>query len=455
MSIKNVRKNLPLLELREGNVSLPVATIEKLAFGGNGVCRIDGKVCFVPYSCPDDMVSLRLTTEKKSYCIASISEVINHSPFRTAPECALFGACGGCSWQHISYPVQLQQKRAIFVETLWKGARISADVIGDIIAAPLQYGYRGRIQFKVSVHQGKLDIGFFRQGSHRVVDVSEGCPVASPVINQVLNGCRGVLRSYPEVEAISQISIDAGDNGVIVILHHTGPVSSRNRKYLVGRANEFGPCTGLFIKAGNQADNEMLWGSSDISYFMDSSDPDKEPLELTYPPGGFAQVNQRQNRTLLSVIRSLGRLSSGDHLLDLYCGNGNFSLPLAAEAASVTGIEGNAGSIQAAEQNRILNKVANARFFCDDVSSGVQRLIEQGQQFSTVLLDPPRAGAGDAVPGIVRLNPDTIIYVSCDPSTLARDCGLLVDCGYHVITSVPVDMFPQTYHIESVTLLGK
>jgi 23S rRNA (uracil1939-C5)-methyltransferase len=432
---------------------LSSTTIEKLAFGGNGVCRIDGKVCFVPYSCPDDVVSLRITSEKKSYCIGSISEIVTPSPFRVAPVCPLFGTCGGCSWQHISYPVQLQQKRTIFAETLWKGARIPADLVGDIVAAPVQYSYRGRLQFKVSVEQGRPVIGFFRQGSHRVIDASGGCPVASPIVNQVVQRCREVVRSYPDVESLAQISIDAGDNGVIVILHHTGKVSSHNRKFLTARSAEFAPCTGLFIKAGNQPHNEKLWGSSDISYFMPASDQAAPPLQLAYPPGGFAQVNQRQNSALLALVRLLGDFSFNENLLDLYCGNGNFSLPLAGDVAAVTGIEGNADSIRAAEQNQKFNTVANARFICDDVVAGVQRLFEQGEQFSAILLDPPRAGAGDAIPGIVRLNPDKIVYISCDPSTLARDCALLADCGYRVVRSVPVDMFPQTYHIESVTLL--
>ncbi|MFZ2950089.1 MAG: methyltransferase domain-containing protein, partial [Desulfuromonadaceae bacterium] len=196
-----------------------------------------------------------------------------------------------------------------------------------------------------------------------------------------------------------------------------------------------------------------VWGSSEISYQMAPADPCQKPVVLTYLPGGFAQVNQQQNRSMLSVIRRLGAFTPSEQLLDLYCGNGNFSIPLAAEVASVVGIEGNADSIQAAEHNRELNKVANTRFFCDDVCAGVRRLVDQGLRFDTVLLDPPRAGAGEAVADIVRLTPNKIIYVSCDPSTLARDCGLLSEFGYGVVTSVPIDMFPQTFHIESVTLL--
>jgi 23S rRNA (uracil1939-C5)-methyltransferase len=436
-------------------VSLAVATIDKLAFGGNGVCRIDGKVCFVPFSCPGDVVSLRMTAQKKSYCSAAISDIITHSPFRSVPKCAIFGECGGCGWQHISYPAQLEHKRKILAESLWRGGRIPEDLIDEVVSATLQYGYRNRLQFKVSARNGILLIGFFRQGSHQVVDAADGCPIAASVINQVLDRCRSVLQSYPDVESITQLSIDAGDNDVIVVIHHSGRVTSKNRSYFIDRSGDFGPCTGVFLKADNQSSCEKLWGSSDISYRMNPADPAQKPVLLTYPPGGFAQVHQLQNISMLSVIRRLGAFTSTEQLLDLYCGNGNFSIPLSAEVASVTGIEGNKDSTQAAKHNQELNKVANIRFFCDDVVSGVRRLVDQGLRFDTVLLDPPRSGAGDAVSGIVQLQPNKIIYVSCDPSTLARDCGLLSGCGYSVVRSVPIDMFPQTFHIESVTLLNR
>jgi 23S rRNA (uracil1939-C5)-methyltransferase len=187
---------------------------------------------------------------------------------------------------------------------------------------------------------------------------------------------------------------------------------------------------------------------------MNLADTDKKAVQLTYLPGGFAQVHQLQNNSMLSVIRRLGAFTQSDQLLDLYCGNGNFTLPLSGEVASVIGIEGNAESILAAERNRELNKVANVQFFCDDATVGIRRLVDQGREFDVVLLDPPRSGAGNAVSDLVRLQPKKIIYVSCDPSTLARDCGLLSGFGYRVVETVPVDMFPQTFHIESVTLLS-
>ncbi len=436
-------------------MTLPVATIDKLAFGGNGVCRIGGKVCFVPFSSPGDEVALRVTAQKKSYCTASIAEIITPSPARTTPECSIFGLCGGCHWQHISYSAQLEQKRNILAETLWRGARVPADIIGAAVAAALPYGYRNRLQFKVAVQHGKVVLGFYRQGTHQVEDAADGCPIAAPIINQALNRFRGVLQLYPGIEAVTQLSIDAGDSGVIVFIHQAGSITENSREYVRSLAEDLWPCTGLFIKTDRHASGEKIWGDSEIRYRMNQADPDQKPVELTYPPGGFAQVHQRQNVSMLSLIRQLGAFSAAEHLLDLYCGNGNFSIPLAAEVASVVGIEGNADSVLAAEHNRDINKVANVRFFCDDAAFGVKRIFDEGRKIDTVLLDPPRSGAGDVVAGIARLQPGKIIYVSCDPSTLARDCGLLSGCGYRVVTSVPVDMFPQTFHIESVTLLCK
>lgn len=434
-------------------MTLPVATIDTLAFGGNGVCRIDGKVCFVPFSCPGDEAALRITSRKKSYSIASIAELVNPSPQRTSPECAIFGRCGGCHWQHISYPMQLEQKRNILVETLWRGARVPAEFIESVVPAEVSYGYRNRLQFKVAIQQGKTAVGFYRQGTHQVENAAAGCPVAAPVINQTLNCFRSVLQGYPGIEAVTQLSIDAGDSGVIVMIHQSGSITRKGREYLRSKAGDVWPCTGLFVKTERHDCGEKIWGESAISYRMKLADPARKPLELRYPPGGFAQVHQRQNEVMLGVIRRLGNFTPAEHLLDLYCGNGNFSLPLAAEVASVVGIEGNADAVMAAEYNRDFNKVANVSFFCDDAASGVARLLAQGGSIDTVLLDPPRAGADDAVAGIAGLQPDKIIYVSCDPSTLARDCGTLSGYGYRVAVSVPVDMFPQTYHIESVTLL--
>lgn len=432
----------------------PVAVIDKLAFGGSGVCRVDGKVCFVPFSCPGDEVRLKITTRKKSYCTAEIVEIISPSPSRAVPLCPLFGSCGGCSWQHVSYNVQLEQKRQIFVDTFWRGARVEGELIGDPVAAPLEYGYRNRVQFKVSITGGRLRIGFFRHGSHSVADAGEGCPIAAPRINSLLQCFRAVLPGFSDVASIDQIAVDAGDQGVIAVVCYHGRYPEAARSFLTECASELPPCTGLFLQTGQRSPPVRLWGDRSISYRMPGRDPDGKTV-LSYLPGGFAQVNQCQNIALLSIVRRLGRFGFNDRLLELYCGNGNFSLPLAADVAAVVGVEGAKDSIISADFNRVANEVGNAAFICDDVTAGLKRILRDGGKFDVILLDPPRTGAADAVPGIAALNPDRIIYVSCDPATLARDCALLGGSGYRVVESVPVDMFPQTYHLESVTFMVK
>jgi len=431
------------------------AVIDKLAYGGNGVCRIEGKVCFVPFSCPGDQLRLRLTSQKKSYSLAEISEILQPSVARTVPPCPIFGVCGGCSWQHVQYPLQLEQKRQIFAETLWRGARVPAELIAETVASPLQYGYRSRVQFKVSAGGGNLRIGFYRNGSHSVEDAGQGCPVAMPIINEIMGCFRSILTDYADVKYIDQISIDVGVQGAVAIVHCSGNDLSGLRAFLKKRIAELGSCSGLYLQSGRKDGLEKLWGDAEISYFMPQLNHDLAPYSLSYSPGGFAQINQAQNVAILSIIRTCADFRSTDNLLDLYCGNGNFTIPLAGQVASALGVEGSEVSIRSANANKTRNAIHNVQFVCNDVRAALRELVSARQRFDVVLLDPPRNGAGEVVADIAELAPSRIIYVSCDPSTLARDCGLLAVQGYSVVRSVPLDMFPQTYHLESVTVLIK
>ncbi|NVN89546.1 MAG: 23S rRNA (uracil(1939)-C(5))-methyltransferase RlmD [Desulfuromonadales bacterium] len=427
--------------------------IEKLAFGGSGVGRISGKVCFVPYSCPGDELTVRITSEKRSYVTAAIIEVITPGDDRVTPPCPLFGSCGGCSWQHVAYGRQLAEKRQIFAETLWRGGRIPGELIGDIVASPANYGYRSRVQLKLNADNGKLRIGFYRQGTHFVDDVCQGCPVAVPVVNQVLAQLRELLRTFPEPTRIPQISIDAAEQGVVTIVSYIGSDRNGTADFFNKRRDELENVTGLYLQTGKKSTFQKVFGNGELSYSLPSNSTAASPCSLSYRPGAFAQVNTLQNSALLRLVQTFADCSNNDRVLDLYCGNGNFSLPLAGSVSSITGIEEYADSIAAAQDNSRHNGITNAEFICADAAVGIKRLIHDGRYFETVILDPPRSGAVDVLSDILRLKPERIIYVSCDPSTLARDCGVLSAGGYGVESSVPVDMFPQTYHLESVTLL--
>jgi 23S rRNA (uracil1939-C5)-methyltransferase len=426
-----------------------------LAYGGNGVCRLDGKVCFVPLSCPGDEVTLRIVSHKKSYCTAEIVSLLSPSPLRVAPECPIFGLCGGCNWQHISYPAQLAQKFRIFTDILWRGARIKEDRIRDVVAAPEPYGYRSRVQIKIDALDGQVCSGFYRIGTHEVVDIGKGCPIALWPVNNFMGTFRKILAGFPGAHSISGITIDCGIDGITACIQGNGNDISGVGRFFRGCAGDLDGCAGLLLTGSSRAMPELLWGNAAVRYQMPYSSAEQAPCLLAYQSGGFAQINQLQNISLLSLIRRLGDFSHTDSLLELYCGNGNFSIPLAAEVASVVGIESNAGSVRSARQNQTANGCDTIEFICEDVVRGIRRLIRSGRTFNVVLLDPPRSGAGDVVMEIVRLQPDKIMYVSCDPATLARDCATLSEHGYFVVESVPLDMFPQTFHLESVTLLTK
>jgi len=435
-------------------VSEAVAIIDKLAFGGNGVCRINGKVCFVPFSCPGDEVRLAVTSEKRSYCEARIVELIVPSPFRVTPPCPVFGRCGGCSWQHIDYAQQLAAKQQILIETLWRGARVAGECVRPVLPSATHYGYRSRVQFKLHGSADNLHIGFFRSNSHLVEDVGAGCAISLPVINTTLASLRRVLASFPEISAIPQISVDCSEDGVFAVVMYRGRNTSAVAAFFREHRADLAPVTGMFLSTGRN-DLQKLYGDDQLVYTLPAASSEAKGCQLAYQPGGFSQVNRDQNRAMLEIVRQMACFQGIEQVLDLYCGNGNFSLPIAGEVAAVTGIEEYAGSIAAAEANRAQNGIANAKFFCADAVAGLKQLAASGRRFDTIILDPPRSGAADAVPDLCRLDPARIIYVSCDPNTLARDCGLLAGNGYQVRECAPVDMFPQTYHLESVTLLQK
>jgi len=432
-----------------------IATIDSLAFGGNGVTRINGKVCFVPFSCPGDRVRLVVTTEKRSYQTARIVELLEPSPERVEPPCPVFGRCGGCAWQHIEYGRQLQAKRQILADTLWRGARVDGSCVKSALPSPAQYGYRSRIQLKLQMTAGKLHIGFFRGNSHTVEDIPRGCPVALPVINQSMAALRTIMPAFPGRACVPEVSINSAGEGCVAVVSYNGRDLAGTTRFFMEHRADLAPLTGLFLDTGRKGGLTSVFGDEALTYVLPTAAADGKVCRLSYRPGGFSQVNLDQNRTMLELVRRLAAFQGTERLLDLYCGNGNFSLPLAGEVAAVLGVEEYAGSIATATANMSANGISNAEFICADAVTAVRKLAASGRRFDTVIIDPPRAGAAGVVQELVRLEPSRIIYVSCDPSTLARDCGILVNSGFHVRESVPLDMFPQTFHLESITLLEK
>jgi 23S rRNA (uracil1939-C5)-methyltransferase len=364
--------------------------------------------------------------------------------------------CGGCNWQHLSYSDQLSAKEEIFAELLWRTGRVSRELIFPIIPAPEPFAYRSRIQLKVRNINGEPQMGFYRAGSHFVVNIPEKCAIVHPVINRLIVELRRVITPFREKEKIPQIDVAVGDDGrAELVIHYIGNANQeiirhfqKYRQYLGG--------AGIFLQTGKKATLENISEekTEHLTYKVPNySFPDLPDLSLSFKSGCFSQVNYRQNLALIETVCCWAGATGRERVLDIFCGNGNFSLPLAGKASHVYGVEGYGPSITIADNNSEANGINNVSFACADALSEISRMVAADERFDIVVLDPPREGAAEVVRAIPALQPKAILYVSCDPATLARDISILKRRGYEVTKCRPVDMFPQTYHIESVTLL--
>jgi 23S rRNA (uracil1939-C5)-methyltransferase len=421
--------------------------IDSLAYGGNGVGRHEGKAIFVPYSAPDDLLRCRVVREKKRYAEAEIIEVVEPSSLRRRPLCPVFGRCGGCQWQHLPYREQGVWKERIFRDTLVRHGALSAEKILPLASAPDEWNYRSRVQFKCRHTDSGFVMGFYRRGSHFIVDV-EHCLIAAGAINEALTLFRAWLSVSPCPERVSQVDLAVDDEGrVRAVVHVLDERRNILADYLRPRVAEVGYA--LFFMTGHKESLRHVFGEEDLHIhpLADSG------LRLAYGPGGFAQVNLEQNRQLVAKIRGAIEGDRPRRILDLYCGMGNFSLPLAGIADEVVGVEDYAPSIDKARENAAATMTSNVHFHARP-AEGAYAALAGNLGLDLVVLDPPRTGCYQVVRELAALHPEKILYVSCDPPTLARDLGPLLHGGYQVQWAQPIDLFPQTHHTESVTILA-
>jgi 23S rRNA (uracil1939-C5)-methyltransferase len=431
-------------------------TIDKMCYGGAGLGRVDGKACFVPLTAPGDRARVRVVKDKRSYLEAVLLELSEPSPLRVEPVCPVFGLCGGCNWQHLPYQEQLHQKGEIFAGTLTRIGRVQSESILPVAPSPSRYGYRSRIQLKVAVHKGRAILGFFRTGSHEVIDIAPGCAIADPLLNLMTGQLRAVLGRLPQVEAIPQIDLSVGDDGCgLAVFHFKGGSLDKLAERLKDLRGALPSISGLFIRSGAKGRLIDVYGVDSLSYQIPAElCGGTRDVKLRFSKGGFSQVNYLQNLELIRTVCRWGEFQGTERVLDLFCGNGNISIPVAAQVREVVGVEGYGPSIDDAVANAAANSIGNASFETCDALAAVRRFVKARERFDLVILDPPRGGA-EGAGEIADLAPEKIIYISCDPATLARDLGLICARGYQVRRSQPVDMFPQTYHLESVTELTR
>ncbi|SEA46235.1 23S rRNA m(5)U-1939 methyltransferase [Desulfuromusa kysingii] len=422
---------------------LPPLTIETLVNGGAGLARFEGRVVFIPDTAVGDVVTCRVTKEKKKFLEARIIETIKPSSTRCQPVCPVAGDCGGCQWQHLPYSEQLFWKDSLFRETLAHQCGIDINNVLPIIPAVNPWNYRSRVQVKCQNSSAGFITGFFRSKSHSVVAVKE-CPVIAPELNTLLVRLRDCIDQTPFAADIAQLDLGVDDCGCCsAVVHYSGHDVDGLTELLISE----NITAALFIK--NTVTNKLVHISGNASLQIVVDQP---PILLKYAIGSFSQINLEQNRLLIESVLKLAELKGTERVLDLYCGMGNFSFPLARRAKHVIGIEGAAASINAAKINSRQNKIVNVDFYNQSAQGALVRLGDK-ERPDVLVLDPPRSGAYATMKELQAHPVNKIIYISCDPQTLGRDLQFLTRNGYELLTSQPIDMFPQTYHCESISLL--
>ncbi|MBI3756877.1 MAG: 23S rRNA (uracil(1939)-C(5))-methyltransferase RlmD [Deltaproteobacteria bacterium] len=418
-------------------------TIDRLSYGPAGVGRLDGKVVFVPGTAPGDEIEVVIDEEKKGYAIGHIASVITPSVYRRTPPCPYVQQCGGCPWQHLAYSEQLRAKETLVHEQLRRIGGFAEIPLLSIIPAPQEWRYRHRIRLRV---EQNVRVGFSPPRSHKLVEI-DSCVIAWEGVAAHLRAVREWLASLHT--PVRQVELSIGEPRAeetaqqLIFSGEIEGVLRRGDAQVCARFLTTHPQVAGLLLQGQAG--RWQWGEPSLSLRVGQE-------TLTVREGGFTQVNPGANQLLVDALVQLSGVQREHRVIELYCGAGNFSLPLARRARELIGIEQEGRAIANAQANAASAGVTNARFVRAAVQTGVQELLSRNIQGDIVILDPPRTGAAEVIDDLPRLGARTIVYVSCDPTTLARDLRRLHAHGYRLHIVQPLDMFPQSYHVETIAV---
>lgn len=424
-------------------------TLEKMIYGGTALGHHKGKAVFVEDGIAGEEVEAEVLEEKADYVVGRVSRVLDPSDSRISPKCPLFGQCGGCHWQHIDYLTQLRFKEQILAEQLNRIGGFEKVTMLPIIGMELPWHYRHKARFGLGTVGDRVSLGFYRPGTREPVEL-ENCPILHDQINSVYRRLRDEFKSHIHpFQGFCTVEIRSSSKGTQVLVN-TSTKFRQRLDMIVNGIKEFPLVKGMHhrvLRRDAPCDYSTYHGDPFLSYMVG---------ELTFQvqPTSFFQVNQQQAEVLFSKAIEMMDIN-GDRILDAYCGVGVLTLMASKAADEVMGVEVVRTAIEDAKRNAQLNGVRNVTF----IKGLFQELIPQlaRENWGGVILDPPREGivVKKALRRLIRMQPDRILYISCNPTTLARDCRRLCEGGYNLRLVQPVDMFPQTYHIEAVALLDQ
>jgi 23S rRNA (uracil1939-C5)-methyltransferase len=441
-------------ELKAGTSK--IVEIESLAYRGEGIGHVDNKVIFVPLTAPGDQVELTISENKKNYLRGTVRHFRERSPHRIVPLCDYFGECGGCHWQHLSYACELAAKQKILQDTLARIGKLAPDTYAcpPPIPSPRPYGYRCRIRLQ-GLTRRRTDLGFFRAQSKEVIPIGR-CELAPEFLNETLKKLLAFLNSLDHLMTFAEVQILVSPVQQEATLSFSSAQRMEDdiqKDFLRALKAHIPEVYGVSFETATDGEPETQhFGNCCLEFHYSFSTASREqPVSVRYRTRihTFSQVNPEQNQNLLKTIYEWAEPTEDKVVLDLFCGAGNLSLPLARHSRKVIGLESSPLAVDDARSNAALNELGNCDFRLANVYEGLDGLKEEGG-VDILIVDPPRKGAKECIGEMVALRPSKILYVSCDPTTLARDLTLLAYAKYQLKRIQLLDMFPQTYHVECV-----
>ncbi len=425
------------------NVTTYQTDITGLSHEGRGVAHIEGKTTFLTGGLPGETVEFVYLKRRSQFDEGQVTRLLKASPDRDEPVCPHFGLCGGCRLQHQQHAAQVHTKQQSFLEQLRHiGGIEPGELLPPLIGPSTGYRHRARLGVKFVPAKNKVLVGFHEINGRYLADM-DSCSVLHPAVGERLSDLATLVRSLEAYRTIPQIEVSMGDTAIALLFRHLQPLSDLDLQLLrsFGQENDWQ----IHLQPGGLDSVHCLYPCPEpplLSYRL-------ADLELCFQPTDFTQVNPYINRLMVAQALQLLQPQPEEILLDLFCGIGNFTLPLAQRCQKVIGIEGQAKAVLRATANAQHNQITNAEFFVGDLT---QDNAWFRHRFDKILLDPPRTGAWELVKLIPALQPNTILYVSCNPATLARDSKELCQHGYRMVKAGVIDMFPHTSHIESMAL---